>query len=446
MSAPGPRGLALVATLWGLRRDPVAALERAARRYGDVVEIPVGALRAFLVTGPDQVRHVLLDHPDRYPSNTNPATVGHLLGEGLALSEGERLRRHRKLVLPAFARRRLTASLGVITGPLRELVRRWDAAAAAGCTVDLVADIRRASMEITVRGMFGADYPDVTAVARAWLAATDDLRRGWWTRRLHRLRAAPEERPVVALATLDGAIDREIAARRAAPTEDADGGDMLTALLAARDPDGAGLDDREARDEVKNVFFGAYDTTASALVRTWLLLARHPDLEGRLVAEAREVVGAVGPGEPTADDLARLEWTGRVFQEAVRLYPPAPLFGRSAAEDDEIGGHPVPAGAKILISPFITHRHPEHWNDPESFDPERFDGERAAGRHTFAYFPFGLGARQCVGRSFGLLEAHAALAMVAARFRVRPVERPAWLSRRCARPVRLRVALERVEG
>jgi cytochrome P450 len=111
-----------------------------------------------------------------------------------------------------------------------------------------------------------------------------------------------------------------------------------------------------------------------------------------------------------------------VLQETMRIYPPAPWFSRSAIEDDEIDGYPIPAGSVVAVIPWIMHRHPDHWDDPEAFDPERFTPERVAARDRLAYLPFGAGPRQCIGTHFALLEATLIAAMIARRFRVVPSE------------------------
>lgn len=443
MIAPGPRGLALLGTQLGLLRDQIGALERVAVRHGDVARIETRNLRVFLLTGPDAVQHVLRDAPDDYPANTSAAVSSHLLGEGLAHSEGDRLRRHREIIQPAFHRPRLTAGMAAIITPTAAMLERWEGLAARETTFDLLDELRRLSMEIAVHGMFGAEFPELDALCRAWWGVTDDLRRGRFGRRLHRFRAPAADQPEVALRELDSILDRAVAERRAEAATGGvivDRGDFLSVLLTAEDTDGGRLSDREVRDEIKNIIFGAYDTTASALVRAWLLLAEHRAAEDKLVEEAHHMLGE---GEPDAQALRSMSWTAQVFQETVRLYPPAPLFGRTSTRDDEICGFQVPAWSKVLVSPFILHRHRDHWPDPETFDPERFDAARSRGRHRFAYIPFGRGPRQCIGRNFGILEGHTVLAMVAARYRLRPMECPRWLTRRAQRPESLQVQLER---
>ncbi len=166
-------------------------------------------------------------------------------------------------------------------------------------------------------------------------------------------------------------------------------------------------------------FLGAgHETTAVTLSWTWYLLSAHPEAEARPHDELERVLG----GRPaTFGDLAALGYTRRVIDEALRLSPPAWAMGREALAEDEIAGQRVPRGAAVFVSPWVMHRHPDHWEDPERFDPDRFLPERSRGRPRYAYFPFGGGPRHCIGDQFALLELPLVLARVAQRYRRRLV-------------------------
>jgi cytochrome P450 len=193
--------------------------------------------------------------------------------------------------------------------------------------------------------------------------------------------------------------------------------DLLSLLMAARDEEtGEGLSDTELRDQALTIIGAGYETTTQALVWTWYLLAKHPEVENRLHAEISEVIGG---RTPTFEDLPSLKYTLMVFQEAMRLYPPIWMMTRAAIETDEIGGYRVPANSEILLLPYITHRHSEYWENPEEFFPEHFLPEKVAARPRFAYFPFGGGSRQCIGNNFALMEAQLIIATVAQKYRLR---------------------------
>jgi cytochrome P450 len=207
-----------------------------------------------------------------------------------------------------------------------------------------------------------------------------------------------------------------IAERRTLQTE---GRDLLSMLLLAQDEEtGQGMNDRQVRDEVMTLLLAGHETTANTLTWTWYLLSQSPEIERRLHTELNEVLGG---RVPTVEDLPALKYTRMILEEALRLYPPAPILSRKAIADDELQGYPIAANSMILISPYVTHRHPAFWEEPEQFDPERFRPERSAARPPYAYFPFGGGPRICIGNHFAMMEAQLILATVAQRYRLRLV-------------------------
>ena len=205
--------------------------------------------------------------------------------------------------------------------------------------------------------------------------------------------------------------DDLIATRRASG---AAGDDLIGLLVAARD-DGEALTDAEIRDQVLVFLLAGHDTTALALTFALHLLGRHPEQRERVQAEADAVLAGRTPG---AEDVERLAYTGMVLKEAMRLYPPAWALGRRCMTGDEIGGHALPPGADVVVSAWVTHRHPEFWEEPARFAPERFTPERERERHRHAYFPFGAGPRACIGQYFSVLEAVIALAVLSRDFEV----------------------------
>jgi cytochrome P450 len=178
------------------------------------------------------------------------------------------------------------------------------------------------------------------------------------------------------------------------------------------------MTDSQVRDEVLTIFLAGYETVANALTWTWYLLSQNPDVEQKLHAELGEVLGGRAP---SVADLPNLSYTSMVIDESMRLYPPAWSIGRSPVADDEVLGFKIPKGANVMMSQWLTHRHPDFWENPDRFDPERFAPERAANRPRYSYFPFGGGQRQCIGNTFALTEAKLILATIAQRFRLRMI-------------------------
>jgi cytochrome P450 len=235
-----------------------------------------------------------------------------------------------------------------------------------------------------------------------------------------------------AMRVLDGAVYGTIGARRGPhpstasrpsdrreSAQDAALDDLLALLMRAVDEQtGERMSDQQLRDESMTMLIAGHETVASALAWTWDLLARNPEAEARLHEELGRVLGG---RPPTVEDLPRLRYTEMVFQEAMRLYPPAWIISRKADEEDEIGGYLIPKGQLVVTSPYVTQRMPDLWPEPDVFRPERFTNEESAGRHRYAYYPFGGGPRLCIGIGFAMTEAVLIIATAAQRFAVRNI-------------------------
>ncbi|HYX43288.1 MAG TPA: cytochrome P450, partial [Pyrinomonadaceae bacterium] len=219
-----------------------------------------------------------------------------------------------------------------------------------------------------------------------------------------------------ARARLDAVIYRIIEERR---TQGTDRGDLLSMLIAAQDTEGDGgrMSDEQLRDELMTLFLAGHETTANALTWTWYLLAQHPEIEQRLHAELDQVLQ--GRERFTVADYPRLRYTEMVVAEAMRLYPPAWVVGRIALKDFQAGEYVVPAGALVLISQYVVQRDPRFFPDPERFDPERWTTKAREARPTYSYFPFGAGARRCIGEAFAWMEAVLLVASIARTWRLR---------------------------
>jgi cytochrome P450 len=213
---------------------------------------------------------------------------------------------------------------------------------------------------------------------------------------------------------IDRFVNQVIELRRSG---DDDANDLLAMLLAARDEaTGEGMSNQQLYDEIRTIFVSGYDSTSNVLAWLWYVLARHPEIEQRVRHEISE---QLGQRTPTFHDLAGLPYLRMVIQETMRIYPPVWSTARTVVADDEIDGYQIPAGAKVIISPYITHRLPALWEHPERFDPERFTPERSADRHQCAYIPFSVGPRLCIGSNLAMMEAQLIAAMVIQRHQLR---------------------------
>jgi len=239
------------------------------------------------------------------------------------------------------------------------------------------------------------------------------------------LRLAPTPgnlRYLQAARRLDDIVYSLIRERRASGKIGASGkifDDLLSTLLEARDEADAAMPDKQLRDEVMTILLAGHETAAVSLSWTWNLLAQNPEVEQKLCAELRQVLNG---RSPRPSDLAELRSTERVVKEAMRLYPPVWALVRNPIKDCEIGGYRVPAGASVIMSPWVMHRDPQHYDQPERFDPDRWLDERTTGAPKFTYFPFGGGPRSCIGSSFAMMEAVLVLATIAQRYKIAVVQ------------------------
>lgn len=422
---PGPGTLATLAIGPRFRRDPLGTTASVVRRYGDVICSRFGPWRFYTVFQPAHVQHVLHDHHDNYVKGALVARARILIGDGLVTSEGTLWRRQRRTIQPAFHRPSIVTLAPAITAGVETMLAGWNRRAADGAPLDLAAEMTRLTLDIAGMAFFGVELGDeARRVGDALRVALAYL-----NRRLTSLLPLPTALPLPqalrfrrARDTLDRLVADVIQRRRRAGAADRN---MLSLLLAARDPEtGEAMSDRQVRDEVMTFVLAGHETTALTLTWALYLLARHPEIDTRVRAE---IHAALGDRSPTPDDLPRLPYTRAVLDETLRLYPPLWAFGREPIADDRIGGYRIRAGSSVAVVPWITHRLPDVWPDPERFDPERFTGLGARARPRYAYLPFGGGPRQCIGSEFALMEAHLVLPAIVRAYRVelvddRPVE------------------------
>lgn len=413
---PGPRYLTPFGAARAVRRDPLGFMTDLARRYGDVVRIRMGPISSYAFFHPDAVRHVLRDRHERYVKGPVIARVKVLIGEGLFTSEGAFWRRQRRLAQPAFHRERIAGFVDAMVACTTERLERWAPAAHAGHTIDVAAEMSELTLTVVGRTLFGTDLsmdaPEVGVALRAALAGTADRALRWMAPPMW-LPTHDNRRLRRSIAVLDRVVFDVIARRRHAA---APGDDLLGMLMTARDVDtGEGMTTRQLRDEVMTFFLAGHETTANALAWALSLVGRHADVEARLRAE---IAGVLADRPPTFADVPRLAFTRAVIDEAMRLYPPVWGIGRQTIAADEVQGVPLPTGSVVTLSPWVTHRHPAFWRDPDEFDPTRFLPGAAATRLPYAYFPFSGGPRRCIGESFALVETVVVLAMLVQRYRL----------------------------
>ena len=409
---PGPPRRAALSLLMRMARDRLTVMRDVSARYGDAVRLPLGPKTLYFFNHPEHAKHVLADNAENYRKGIGLVHARRVLGDGLLTSEGELWREQRRVIQPAFQARRIARQAEAIAREAAALSDRLRALVGAG-PVDMRQEMTRLSLGVLGRTLLDADLAPFGSLAESFEAVQDQA-----MFEMMSLNTVPLWAPLPrqlrfhrARRELERAVDGLVAEHGGR-----EGEDVLSRLIAStrREADPA-VARRRMRDELVTLLLAGHDTTASTLGWALYLIDAHPQTWARMHAEA----AAVLTGERVVyEDLHRLPYTTAVVQEAMRLYPPVWLLPREAVAADRVGGHPVPAGADVLICPYTLHRHPEFWAEPDRFDPERFAARRAGERHRYAYLPFGAGPRVCVGSSLGMMEATIVLATLARELRL----------------------------
>lgn len=382
--------------------DPLPLLTGAFARYGDAFKVHAeGIDNAICVFNhPDHVRRVLVDNHVNYTKGIGIERVRILLGNGIMASEGEFWRRQRKMIQPAFHRDTVAGLSAEIRQANRRLRDRWAAAAKREEPINLTAELSGVTLRIVLKAIFGADFEAIDAMpgGNPFMLLAEDTGRN--LQFAYRFRA------------LSKLVLDHIRKRRAGPA----GNDLLGHLVSTRDRhSGESMTDRQLVDETLTMVVAGHETTASALNWFWYLLSRHVKAEDRIHQEIDDCPSDL----EDADLLARLPYTRQVIEETLRLYPPGWLLTRRAIGADVVGGHAIEPGTDVFISPYLIHRHPGFWDEPERFRPERFDAAVKTGRNRFCYLPFALGPRACIGEHFAMVEMIIHAAVIASALRLR---------------------------
>ncbi len=392
-----------------LQRDPLGVMARATLGYERLVRLPLPFHDGFILSDPKLIDHVLVANPRNYVKQTRGYQMLRLLlGNGLVTSEGDFWKRQRRIAQPAFHRERLAGFGETMTRAANELVDGW----ALGQPFDVASAFMQVTLRVVGETLLSSD---VTSSASEIGAAITVALEHLIHRTLHPF-GLPEWAPTPrnraflrAKETLDEVVLKMIAARRAGqgPTTD-----LLAMLMEARDPEtGEGMTDEQLRDEVMTIFLAGHETTANALAWTMVLIGKAPHVEQRLVAELREVLGG---RTPTMSDVPKLQYTGMVLKESMRLYPPVWSLARRSVDDEVVDGVLIPKNAYLFICPYAVQRHPTFWRDPEAFEPERWAPD-APPPMKGTYFPFSMGQRKCIGDTFATVEAQLMLATILQR-------------------------------
>jgi cytochrome P450 len=419
--APGPKGNVLLMPTRAIRKKTHEYLQRLEEKYGDISKIKFGPFTVIYLANPDYIEYVFLNR-DIYTKVQEGGMLRILLGNGLLTSEGDFWLKQRRLIQPVFHKQRLERFIQKISESTDEMLAGWEMQ--NGETLDVYNEMNRVTLDIVGKTLFSVNVKSefdkvnsaLTKIMTAIRNRSRFMRFPLWVPLPSHLRIEHNRK------VLDETISEIINQRRNATfgrhrLAAGDAGkfdDLLTMLMEVEDADTRErMTDKQLRDEVLTIFIAGHETTANSLAFTLYLLAKNPEAKKLLQKEINEVFNAE---EMTFEKLQKLEYTTMVIKESMRLYPPAWMIPREAAKDDLIGGYQIKKGDKVLSSPYAMQRSPRYWKNPEEFIPERFTAEKIKDMPRYAYFPFGGGARMCVGNNFAMMEMQIVLAKICKQF------------------------------
>ncbi len=384
-----------------------------ASRFGDLSHYTGLGRHIFQFNHPQLIEDLLLRDASHHHRGLVMQRAKMVLGEGLLTSEAPLHLRQRRLAQPAFHRQRIAAYGEIISGYTAEMTARWE----SGKIMNLQPDMLLLALRVVGKTLFDTNVEtEVQQIAQAVDSFMGFLPLAFlpFPEVVLRLPLPTMNRIRKGQAYLDALIFRMITERRKDPR---DRGDLLSMLLASVDTEdnSGGMSDQQVRDECLTVMLAGHETTANALSFALWELGKHPEVQERLHRESRAVLG---DRLPAAEDYGKLPYAAQVFAETIRLYPPVWVTARMAAEEYQYRGITIPKGATLLAPQIVAHRDPRFWPDPMRFDPDRFSEEKKAGRPRFCYFPFGAGARQCIGEGLAWMEGVLILASVARDWRL----------------------------
>lgn len=401
---PRMEGLPLLGNLLDFRFRRLEFFLRAAQECGDVARFYAGPYIVVLINTSKYAHAVLVEHDTQLErTRVLGGFLQGVLGLGLLTSEFELHAQQRKRVAPMLVHRRVMGYTAMMISCAQTLPATWK----DGATIDVAQAMMKATLAIAGEALFGSNMREhADTISTAFTTAIRHA-----NHKINTLTRIPLTWPTPgnihfrrAVARLDTILYQLIRERRAAVNE-AD--DLLSLLLRAEGEDGSTMSDQQVRDEAITLLFASHETTANALTWTLYLLAQHPAIYTRM----REEVDQMLAGRPiTPADLPNLPYTLQVLKEAMRLYPPVYVLGRETSAPIQFGPYELPADIPLALSPYVLHRQPDIFPDPERFDPDRFTSEAEARRARYAYLPFGAGGRSCLGQHFALVKAQILLA------------------------------------
>ncbi len=405
---PGPKPLPIVGNALAFQRDPFGYLQDLQRIYGRMTTTYIGRMPIILFFQPKHVRYFLTENPHNFTNQEIATVLGmrEFLGDGLLTIDGDAHRHQRRLVQPAFHKKRVEGYAQIMTQLTQEMLETWH----TGDQFDLLQAMQKLTLHIVAKCLFHVDR--TSGVDEMGNAFAETVSNPGSLDSVLGLRIdlpfTSYGRRMAAKRKVDAFIYRLIDQRR---EEGRDVGDVLSMLLSVQNEEDqrSTLSDTQIHDHMMTFVMAGHETTANALAWTFYLLSKHPEKREKLLSELQRVLaGRV----PTVEDIPNLPYTKWVLSEVMRLYPPGWMQGRHAIEAFDLDGYHFPAGTMVAFFQWLMHRHPDLWDSPDEFRPERWDPEHGPKVTQWSYFPFGGGPRICIGMQFAQLEAVLLLATI----------------------------------
>ena len=411
---PGPEGEGKLGCLPEMRSNPMQFLEKVAQKYGGIARINMGAYYSYLVSEPRLIKEVLVDNYDKYKKNTRYKQVRMVIGEGMLLSEGDVWKKQRTMAQPKFTAKSLDSQLDWIAQLASDFIDTWYQNVESKKPVELEYQFNvltqllagvwvmgngfksRSSTVFDIYNQIRMNWPEMTDLKSSMLKPKNLKKEINFRRALMHLNKCVYS----ILGEYPEIINEDIGFLKHI-IEDSDAGKFIH------------KNRRSLRDQMLTLFVTAFETTATSLCWTIYVIDKYPDVKRQIYDEVNKILGKQ---LPTSALLNKLDYTEKVIKESLRLYSSVHSFSRVALQDHEIGGYRVPKDMTVIISSYVTHRLPEHWNDPLVFDPSRFDKDRSIGRSRFAYIPFAAGHRNCIGSYMAMMQSKLVVALIAQRY------------------------------
>jgi cytochrome P450 len=397
-----------------LLMDPLPALLDLTRNRGDVINFHLGKTqKLILVNDPAVIRHILKNNNENYKRSKAIAPLRSLLGNGIFMSEDVLWQKMQTLLKPAFYEEQVKHYHLVVRHETEVLLQQWKISSERNSPVNVEQELHILMLKILLKTLFLKNFqPDCHVILSSLYAVLKkaDFRNQKLKYAEKKVRSflgfkTDQSFPDINLVFLQDLSEGIVAAGEKEPELC---GSILTILIKAM---GEGIIDRkQAKDEILNLIFAGFDTTAAGLTWTLKLLADHQDIQKKLRQEVLQHDGDAG------NYSVNMDYTSMVIQEAMRLYPPVWSFLRVAEKDDCAAGYDIPAGSHILVCIYTLHRHRDLWERPDDFYPEHFAKESAKGK-AFVYIPFGHGKRMCIGKPMAMMEMQLILPALISRFR-----------------------------